>query len=47
MQGFENFIPTNLKADNGLDEEVLMEANIDEIETVLALTNDDEDNLMA
>ena len=31
---------------DALDEEVLMEANIDEIETVLALTNDDEDNLM-
>jgi len=31
---------------NGLDEDVLSEANIDEIETVLALTNDDEDNLM-
>ncbi len=31
---------------NGLDEEVLSEANLDEAETVLALTNDDEDNLM-
>ena len=31
---------------NGLDEEVLSEANLDEIETVLALTNDDENNLM-
>ncbi len=31
---------------NGLDEEVLNEANLEEIETVLALTNDDEDNLM-
>ena len=31
---------------NGLDEDVLAEANLDEIETVLALTNDDEDNLM-
>jgi len=31
---------------NALDEEVLMEANIDEVQTVLALTNDDEDNLM-
>ena len=30
----------------GLDEDVLNEANIDEVETVLALTNDDEDNLM-
>ena len=32
---------------NGLDENVLTEANLEEIETVLALTNDDEDNLMA
>ena len=32
---------------NGLDEDILQEANIDEVETVLALTNDDEDNLMA
>ncbi len=31
---------------DGLDEEVLGEANLDESETVLALTNDDEDNLM-
>ena len=31
---------------NGLDEDVLTEANLDEVETVLALTNDDEDNLM-
>ena len=31
---------------NGLDEEGLMEANLEEAETVLALTNDDEDNLM-
>jgi len=31
---------------NGLDEEVLSEANLDEVQTVLALTNDDEDNLM-
>ena len=31
---------------NGLEEEVLTEANLDESETVLALTNDDEDNLM-
>ena len=31
---------------NGLDEEVLTEANLDEVETILALTNDDEDNLM-
>jgi len=31
---------------NGLDEDVLEEANLSEVETVLALTNDDEDNLM-
>ena len=31
---------------NGLDEDVLSEANLEEIETVLALTNDDEVNLM-
>ncbi len=31
---------------NGLEEDVLSEANLEEIETVLALTNDDEDNLM-
>ena len=31
---------------NALDEDVLSEANLEEIETVLALTNDDEDNLM-
>ena len=31
---------------DGLDEDVLNEANLDEVETVLALTNDDEDNLM-
>jgi trk system potassium uptake protein TrkA len=31
---------------NGLDEETLEEANLGEAETVLALTNDDEDNLM-
>ncbi|MSP11251.1 MAG: Trk system potassium transporter TrkA [Pelagibacteraceae bacterium] len=31
---------------DALDEEVLIEANLDEAETVLALTNDDEDNLM-
>jgi trk system potassium uptake protein TrkA len=29
-----------------LDEETLEEANLGEAETVLALTNDDEDNLM-
>ena len=31
---------------DALDEEVLIEANLQEAETVLALTNDDEDNLM-
>ena len=31
---------------DALDEEVLMEANIEEAQTVVALTNDDEDNLM-
>ena len=31
---------------NGLDEDILEEANIQEVETVVALTNDDEDNLM-
>ncbi len=31
---------------DALDEEVLVEANLEEAETVLALTNDDEDNLM-
>ncbi len=31
---------------DGLDEDVLTEANLEEIETILALTNDDEDNLM-
>ena len=31
---------------NGLDEDILLEANLNEVETVLALTNDDEDNLM-
>ena len=31
---------------NGLDEDVLSEANLEEMETVLALTNDDENNLM-
>ena len=31
---------------DALDEEVLIEANLEEVETVLALTNDDEDNLM-
>ncbi len=31
---------------DALDEEVLLEANLDETQTVLALTNDDEDNLM-
>ena len=41
--GLNNTIVINGDA---LDEEVLMEANIDEVQTVLALTNDDEDNLM-
>ena len=31
---------------DGLDEDVLSEANLEEVETVLALTNDDEENLM-
>mgnify|MGYP006097896131 CR=1 FL=1 len=31
---------------DALDEEILLEANLDEAQTVLALTNDDEDNLM-
>ncbi|MDB4069558.1 Trk system potassium transporter TrkA [Candidatus Pelagibacter sp.] len=31
---------------DALDEEVLLEANLEETQTVLALTNDDEDNLM-
>jgi len=31
---------------DGLDEDVLKEANVEEAETVLALTNDDEDNIM-
>ena len=31
---------------DALDEDILSEANLDEIETVLALTNDDENNLM-
>ena len=32
---------------DALDEEILKEANIEEAETVLALTNDDENNIMA
>ena len=32
---------------DGLDEDILKEANIEEIETVLSLTNDDENNVMA
>ncbi len=32
---------------NGLDEDILDEANLTEVETVIALTNDDEDNLMS
>ena len=31
---------------NGLDEDILTEVNLQEVETVIALTNDDEDNLM-
>jgi len=31
---------------DALDEEILIEANIEEVQTVLALTNDDENNLM-
>ena len=31
---------------NGLDEDILAEVNLEEVETVIALTNDDEDNLM-
>ncbi len=31
---------------DGLDEDVLNEANLEDVETVLALTNDDENNLM-
>ncbi len=41
--GLNNTIVINGDA---LDEEVLIEANLDEVQTVLALTNDDEDNLM-
>ena len=32
---------------DGLDDDVLKEANVEEAETVLSLTNDDEDNIMA
>ena len=32
---------------NGLDEDILAEANLEDVKTVIALTNDDEDNLMA
>ncbi len=32
---------------NGLDEDILAEVNLEDVETVIALTNDDEDNLMA
>ena len=31
---------------DGLEEDVLKEANIQEVETILSLTNDDEDNIM-
>ena len=41
----EQNVPEELEID-GLDEEALEEANLGETETVLALTNDDEDNLM-
>ena len=32
---------------NGLDEDILEEVNLEDVETVIALTNDDEENLMA
>ena len=32
---------------NALDEDILAEVNLEDVETVIALTNDDEDNLMA
>ena len=32
---------------DALDEEILKEANLEDSETVLALTNDDENNMMA
>jgi len=32
---------------DGLDDDVLKEANVEEAETILSLTNDDEDNIMA
>ena len=31
---------------SGLDEDILTEVNLEDVETVIALTNDDEDNLM-
>ena len=31
---------------DGLDEDILKEANVEESETILSLTNDDEDNIM-
>ena len=31
---------------NGLEEDILAEVNLEDVETVIALTNDDEDNLM-
>jgi trk system potassium uptake protein TrkA len=45
------FIATELSSSivicgDALDEEILKEANIEEMETILALTNDDEDNIM-
>ena len=38
-------VPT--KVTNALDEDILKEANLEDSETVLALTNDDENNMMA
>ena len=32
---------------NGLDEDILAEVNLEDVETVIAITSDDEDNLMA
>jgi trk system potassium uptake protein TrkA len=32
---------------NGLDEDILAEVNLEDVETVIAITGDDEDNLMA
>ena len=41
-----NGLDEEVLSEANLDEEVLIEANLEEAETVLALTNDDEDNLM-